>query len=242
MAKDLSQSIKVFSRFGTFMPRLFAIGDIHGCDVALDTLLREISPKRDDVIVGIGDYVDRGPNSAGVLEILVDLVSRCRFVPLIGNHEIMMFKGMSARRDFDFWMTHGGQATLASYGGDPRAIPQHHMLFLSHCVRYHEEESYFFVHANYAPDLALDDQPDDLLFWTHIFDNVPPPHRSGKTAVVGHTPQVTGEIRNIGHILMIDTHCFGNQWLTAVDLNEKTFIRANNLRQIQTGPLPAVSE
>lgn len=223
------------------MSRLFAIGDIHGCDVALVTLLNEISPQPDDVIVGIGDYVDRGPNSAGVLEILCDLVSHCDFIPLIGNHELMMFKGLNHRRDFEFWNRHGGQATLASYGGDPRAIPPHHRQFLSHCVRYHETNDYFFVHANYEPFLSLDDQPDEVMFWTHIFENVPPPHRNGKIAVVGHTPQLSGDIRNIGHVLMIDTNCCGNLWLTAVELTSQTFIQTTNWGEVRRGDIPAIT-
>ena len=97
------------------MPRTIAIGDIHGCAVALDTILAEIAPQPSDTIVGMGDYVDRGPESSRVIEILIDLVSHCRFVPLIGNHEMMMFKGMNSQKDFDFWFQYGGNTTLASY-------------------------------------------------------------------------------------------------------------------------------
>ena len=77
------------------MPRIIAIGDIHGCSDALERLLLEIQPESEDVVVALGDYVDRGPNSARVLEVLLELVTECHFVPLIGNHELMMFKGPS---------------------------------------------------------------------------------------------------------------------------------------------------
>ncbi len=224
------------------MSRLIAIGDIHGCDFALETLLTELKLTPQDTIVGLGDYVDRGPNSSRVLDILIDLVTKCRFIPLIGNHEIMMFKGMNGRRDFDFWLNHGGQAALSSYGGDPRNVPAHHMAFLSHCLRYHESPNHVFVHACYDPYVSLDDQPDQLLFWQHIFDDVPPPLESGKVVVVGHTPQQDGTIRNLGHILMLDTNCYGNGWLTAVDVNSGNVWQANNFGEIQTGTLPDVSE
>ncbi len=174
------------------MSRTIAIGDIHGCAIALETILQEISPQPTDTIVGLGDYVDRGLESSRVIEILVDLVSRCHFVPLIGNHELMMFKGMNDQKDFDFWFQFGGNTTLASYGNSLRNIPQHHMTFLSHCVRFFETDAHIFVHANYEPNTPLEEQPDELLFWEHINDFPPPPHYSGKTAVVGHTPRKTG--------------------------------------------------
>ena len=98
------------------MARTIAIGDIHGCGIALNRLLQEIDIQRDDKLITLGDYVDRGMGSSQVIATLIDLVSRCHLVPLIGNHEIMMFKGLqNGGKDLDFWMTHGGQATVASY-------------------------------------------------------------------------------------------------------------------------------
>ena len=121
------------------MPRTIAIGDIHGCKSALDRLLAEFQPTKDDTIIGIGDYVDRGMDSAGVIETLLELISHCRFIPLIGNHELMMYRALQGERsDFEFWFQHGGNATLASYGGRVENIPQHHLTFLSHCIRFFE--------------------------------------------------------------------------------------------------------
>ena len=162
------------------MPRTIAIGDMHGCATALNRLLEEIQPTRHDTIVGIGDYVDRGMESAKVIEDLIDLVSKCRFIPLIGNHEIMMYKAIrNGKSDFDFWYQHGGNATLASYGGDLHNIPQHHLTFLSHCVRFFETETHFFVHANYEEDLSLANQNDETLFWRHVGPYPPGLHMSG---------------------------------------------------------------
>ena len=76
------------------MSRTIAIGDIHGCAVALNRLLQEISPEKSDTLIGIGDYVDRGSDSNGVIETLIGLMSQCQLVPLIGNHELMMFQGL----------------------------------------------------------------------------------------------------------------------------------------------------
>ena len=73
------------------MSRTIAIGDIHGCATALDRLLVEMQPTNKDTVVGIGDYVDRGMESARTVDILIDLVGKTKFVPLIGNHELMIY-------------------------------------------------------------------------------------------------------------------------------------------------------
>lgn len=210
------------------MPRTIAIGDIHGCAVALSRLLQEVAPQKSDTIVGIGDYVDRGLDSNGVIEILIGLVSECHLVPLIGNHELMMFTGLRNRQDFDFWVHHGGSQTLASYGGKAENIPQHHMTFLSHCLKFYETDSHLFVHANYVPEIPLEQQPDQVIFWEHVTDQVPQPHRSGKTAVVGHTPQIDGDVRNFGHLQIIDTFCYGDGWLSALDVDTGKVWQTNN--------------
>jgi serine/threonine protein phosphatase 1 len=220
------------------MSRVIAIGDIHGCSVALERLLDEIRPQSRDILVALGDFVDRGPNSARVIEILVDLITACRFIPLIGNHEVMMFKGLRDPKEFSFWFQHGGSQTIASYGGRPQNIPEHHVTFLAHCVRFYETDQHFFVHANYAPGLILPQQPDELLFWEHIQEVPPPPHLSGKIAIVGHTPQLNGEIRNLGHVQIIDTFCYGDGWLTALDVTTNQVWQANNFGDYREGTLP----
>lgn len=220
------------------MTRTIAIGDIHGCAQALKRLLSEIKPTLEDTIIGIGDYVDRGMNSAEVIEILVNLITDCRFVPLIGNHELMMYKGLNgAKTDFEFWFQHGGNATIASYGGRPESIPAHHITFLSHCIRYFETDTHFFIHANYVHDIPLANQPDEIAFWAHIREFAPPPHVNGKIAVVGHTPQTDGGVLNLGHINIIDTYCYGDQWLTALDVESGTIWQANNRGELRMSNL-----
>src|SRR2546430_524502 len=98
------------------MARTIAIGDIHGWSAALAAIIDAVMPGPDDTIVTLGDYVDRGPDSRGVLEQLVGLAERCHLVPLLGNHEEMMLGAREGRDDLRFWLKNGGGDTLASYG------------------------------------------------------------------------------------------------------------------------------
>lgn len=198
--------------------RTIAIGDIHGCSKALARLLEEIQPTARDTIVTLGDYVDRGPDSRGVLDLLVDLLGRCELVPLLGNHEVMLLDAVGSKEDMAFWQACGGQQTLDSYGGSLKNVPQDHWVFLRGLLRYYETDAHFFVHANYDPSLPLNRQPDQLLLWEHLARSVPQRHRSGKTAVVGHTPQVSGEVLDLESVICIDTYCFGGGWLTGLDV------------------------
>src|SRR5690349_9006235 len=94
--------------------RLLAIGDIHGCLTALDALLDAVAPQADDQIVALGDYVDRGPDSRGVLDRLIALHAGGRVVALRGNHDVMMLEARNGR-DLG-WLAVGGKETLLSYG------------------------------------------------------------------------------------------------------------------------------
>ena len=213
--------------------RIIAIGDIHGCALALDTLIGAIRPRRGDTIVTLGDYVDRGPDSRGVLDRLTDLAGSCELIPLLGNHEIMMLEAVSAFNRGGFsdsmgmWLSCGGEETVASYDGTIKNIPESHFAFLNWCRRFYETESHIFVHANYVHDLPMEKQPDYRIFWEHLSYAPPPPHQSGKTVVVGHTPQPSGEILDLGYVVGIDTYCFGTGWLTALDVTTGEIWQAN---------------
>ncbi len=74
------------------------------------------------------------------------------------------------------------------------------------------------VHANFVPELPLDQQPGEVIRWLSLVDSIPAPHCSGKIAVVGHTPQMRGEILDLGHLLCLDTNCAGGGWLTVLDV------------------------
>jgi serine/threonine protein phosphatase 1 len=207
--------------------RVIAIGDIHGCAAALAAVVEAVRPGADDTLVTLGDYIDRGPDSKGVLDQLIDLTRRCRLVPLLGNHEELL---VAAARDADAlrdWLTCGGVATLRSYGWVPGGVrrsladwfPEQHRQFLAGCHDYYETATHLFLHAGYVPELPLEAQPGEALRWRPAHRDTARPHCSGKTAVVGHTPQRSGEILDLGFLKCIDTNCHRGGWLTALDVD-----------------------
>jgi serine/threonine protein phosphatase 1 len=202
------------------MPRTIAIADIHGCSNALAALLNAIDPKPDDTIVTLGDYVNRGLDSKGVLDLIVNLTKRSRLVPLLGNHDATMLAAFDDKAAFGMFMEIGGITTLDSYGDSGRLdlVPAEHRAFLRSCRLYYETETHFFVHANYSPLIPLTDQDERILLWLSLRDLVPGPHCSGKIAIVGHTPQIPGEILDLGYLKCIDTGCVNGGWLTALDV------------------------
>ncbi len=215
-------------------PRTIAIGDVHGCATALKALLAAIDPRPDDVIVALGDYVNRGPDSRGVLDRLIELERQCKLVPILGNHDQMLLAALAGEpRALSELLDMGGGATLASYGArriteaDLDLIPSAHRTFLERCRDYYETKSHIFVHAQYDPDAAMDEQSPLWLRWESLRDGIPDAHVSGKRAIVGHSSQKSGEILDVGHLVCIDTYCYGGGWLTALDVDTNEVWQVN---------------
>ncbi len=217
--------------------RRFVIGDIHGCAKALRTLIETIDPQRDDELIFLGDYVDRGPNSRGVVNQLIELRSRCRLVTLRGNHEIMLMSVAFGGMDAKVWRKSGGLATISSYGGSLSKIPPKHIAFYQELRPYYETETEIFVHANYEFHLPMNQQQDTIIYWTHLAHVVPQPHCSGKRVFVGHTPQPFGQILDVGHLVCVDTYCFGDGYLTAMNLATGELIQADKHGHLRRDPL-----
>jgi len=199
--------------------RIIAIGDIHGYLKALDAILEALEPGAEDTLVVLGDCIDRGPDSRGVVERLMALSEQCRLITIVGNHEEMLLDVHGFRLHPDQWLYNGGQATLDSYETlSAREIPEPHVAFLKTGRRYFETDEHFFVHANYIADVPLEEQSDWILRWASLRGCEPGPHCSGKLAIVGHTPQPSGEILDLGYLKCIDTYCYGSGWLAALDV------------------------
>jgi serine/threonine protein phosphatase 1 len=185
----------------------------------------------DDLIVTLGDYVDRGPNSYAVLNWVIAKSKTNTLVALRGNHELMMLRARTDPSQIKEWLANGGDATLASYSplddaGNIRDVPDEHWDFLENgCRDWYETETHFFVHANAYADVPLDEQPEFMLFWEQFND--PPPHQSGKIMVCGHTSQKSGRPKSLGHAICIDTWAYGKGWLTCLDVATGHYWQAN---------------
>ena len=220
--------------------RVVAVGDIHGCAVALRALIDALQPTADDLLIVLGDAVDRGPDSRGVIEQLLCLREQCELVCLMGNHEQMLldsFRGLMPERQ---WHAYGGAETLHSYAMGDRAsmVPNSHLEFLATWRDYFEIENHFFAHGNYLPDLPFEQQPWHQLRWRSLHEVVPRAHQSGKMAVLGHTSNKHGRIVNLGYLACIDTFCHGGGWLTAFDAISGRVWQAAESGECQSGELP----
>lgn len=192
--------------------RVYAIGDIHGCLAQLTALHTMIQadlaarPAPAPLLVHIGDYVDRGPDTAGVIELLRHgpPIAGVPTVNLKGNHEQTMIEALAGERAAGTdWLFHGGKPAMESYGLDPdgprtawrSAVPEAHVAFLHGLTLMHREGGYVFAHAGIRPGIALEDQTqDDLLRIRQPF--LFTEQDLGVIVVHGHTPTKAPVIRS----------------------------------------------
>jgi serine/threonine protein phosphatase 1 len=145
----------------------YVIPDIHGrCDLLSDALA-EIAARSTGAagaIITIGDYVDKGPASKQVIDRLLTGVGEGRrFVALKGNHDAMMVQALRDPARMASWLEKGGDAALASYGGDPAAVPQTHIAWLDRLQLMHVDAHRVYVHAGVDPSIPLDRQEEATL-------------------------------------------------------------------------------
>lgn len=216
--------------------RCYAIGDVHGRADLLRDLLSQIAkhdserPKRETVIVLLGDLIDRGPTSNEVIELARSYRSeRARLYVLLGNHEELMLRAIDGDLDaFNTWMTHGGLATMRSYGVDTRTlagleledfrqrvadtVPKSHVSFLRSGADSIRFGDYLLVHAGVRPGKPLEEQrPADLRWIRRAFLDSTLDH--GFVVIHGHSQQTEIEVKpnRIG----IDTGAYRTGILTA---------------------------
>jgi serine/threonine protein phosphatase 1 len=147
----------------------YVIPDIHGRDDLLGRALAEISAHRGGgdggVIVAIGDYVDKGLHSKDVVERLRLGIAGWHLVALKGNHDAMMVAGLRDPAKLASWVEKGGDAALASYGGEPSAVPETHIAWLDQRPLMHVDAHRVYVHAGVDPELPLEQQSEATLLW-----------------------------------------------------------------------------
>jgi len=215
--------------------RLFAIGDIHGCLVALETLLGSLQLDSSDRLVFLGDTIDRGPDSRGVIERLLELERDGQHIFLRGNHEAWMLKARSDMSWLHSWREVGGQETVESYDAHTlRDIPPSHWAFIERTQLFWESEGHIFVHGASGSG-PLEDTPEYWLLWHRIGDI--PPHPSGKRVICGHTSQKSGRPLDRDFAVCIDTHAHGGGWLLALEVNTDEVFQANEDGETRQGTL-----
>ncbi|MEM9701324.1 MAG: metallophosphoesterase [Planctomycetota bacterium] len=222
------------------MPRTFAVGDVHGCDTALETLLLSLDLHSDDTLIQLGDLCDRGPNTARVINLLIALGEEIDLQVVLGNHD-EMFLGALGRDGFQdagrSWLAFGGKETLASYGGAEN-VPTEHVEFLEAAQPILQRGTDIFVHALIDVSVPLDEQKPETLRWDKLTYDEPPP--DGKRVVCGHTAQPHGTPRVWPGWCCIDTKVYGKQgWLTALEIRpgEPDRIWQANERGERRGPV-----
>ena len=210
------------------MARTYALSDIHG---HLDKLVALVARCRSDAgddeakFVFMGDYIDRGPDSRGVVEYLIDLQRRQSgdVVCLCGNHEDLALSAIDDPDEIDQWVaTNSGDTTLRSYGvAAPSDLPARHVDWMRALGTHHDDGRRFFVHAGIDPSRPLDRQDrHDLLWMREPFLSDPRDH--GRFIVHGHTPLRGGQPDLRANRVNIDTGAGARGPLTAAIFDDRT--------------------
>ncbi len=202
-------------------------------------MLERVSPSKDDLVVTLGDYVDRGPDSKGVIERLLVLKETHQFVHLMGNHEIQMIRALETGADRERFLSGlcGGQDTLDSYGGGFEDVPEEHWEFMRSAELYHELDHHILVHAGVEAHLPVSEQDQETYYYQRFHSQER--HSSGKVVVCGHTIQ--GDLpTDLGYAICLDTCAYGGGWLSALDVQTGKIWQTNEkgeAREMQLGDL-----
>lgn len=205
--------------------RIIAITDIHGELDKLNSLIDKLAVSNDDTLIFMGDYIDRGPDSKGVIDKVIAMGDVCRCIYLKGSHEYAYLKAREGERYYThlFW-TYGGVQTVESYGNFDE-IYKVHGEFLDNLKSYYMTDDYLFVHAGIRPDIPFDSQ-DERDFYYIRGEFIYKKHNLPQKIIFGHTdfkePQVQVDK------ICIDTGCgkYPNALLTAVILPEERFVHS----------------
>ncbi|MDE3183535.1 MAG: serine/threonine protein phosphatase [Bacteroidota bacterium] len=218
------------------MERIFAIGDIHGCSKTFEKLLKDkIQLTKEDNIYCIGDYIDRGDDSKGVIDLIIEL--RAEGYPIYtlrGNHEQMMLDAVNDKKSLNLWLDNGGKKTLKSFGIKSQdELPQEYFSFLKETEFYLQKDNYIFVHAglNFRNENLFEDK--EAMLWERDFFPQQPALED-RLLIHGHTPiPLTFILKQKGNCINIDGGCvyrnrphFGH--LVAIDLKKREFLIEEN--------------
>jgi serine/threonine protein phosphatase 1 len=208
---------------------IYAVGDIHGCLDRLEMLLDEVQPDLEqDVLLFVGDYIDRGPASRGVVDYVLKLQQRYpreHLVCLKGNHEAMFLDFLQGW-EREMFLFNGGLGTLRDYWGDnwdrkkELILPPEHESFYRELRLYYETPDYIFVHGGLKPGVPLPEQQEDDLLWIRG-EFITSMENFGRLVIFGHTPFRSPLV--MPNKIGIDTGAVYGNFLTCLKLPQKEF-------------------
>ncbi len=221
------------------MSRLIAIGDIHGCFRPFyELVVNEIDLKKNDRLILLGDYIDRGTQSKEVIDFIIDLKEAGFDVtPLMGNHEAMLLESYADTGMLYQWYMNSGEATLQSIGiQDVRDLEKTYLDFFSGLQYYVSIGNFLFVHAGFNDNDADPFTDKFHMIWESRLSYTNP-LLLGKTIIHGHRPKtleyVKKQIRDRSYVIPIDTGCvYGREmdygFLSAIEVNSMELISVPN--------------
>ncbi|MBK1987184.1 serine/threonine protein phosphatase [Sphaerospermopsis aphanizomenoides BCCUSP55] len=226
-------------------PRKIIIGDVHGYYQGLMKLFEKISPSSEDQVYFLGDLIDRGPQSAQVVE----FVKTNNYSCLLGNHEQMLLNVLnnksSSNQTIQAWLYSGGQATITSY--QAAQIPQDHLDWFGNLPTYLDLGDVWLTHAGVDPDKSVSEQTAEELCWIRDeFHSMEQPYFTNKLIIVGHTITFTlpgvlpGQLALGQGWLDIDTGVYHPRsgWLTGLDITNDLVYQVNVFNNsVRTLPL-----
>ena len=208
------------------MARTWAIGDIHGCNTTFRALLfNQLRITPDDEIYILGDMVDRGPDSKGVIDTIVALQAEGYQIHVLrGNHEQIMLSAFTDSASLLSWLKYGGIETLRSFGArELEEIPGHYINFLNRTEYCRTTDRYIFLHAGLNMDLDDPFQDTESMMWDrrYQYDEV---KAGGRCIVHGHTPKELEQIiaQPVSGSINIDGGCVYPQYGYLVALHMET--------------------
>ncbi len=207
--------------------RLYAVGDIHGCYDKLKSLLSKLPLSDEDLLIFLGDYIDRGPDSRKVIDYLLELKMnrQDKVIFLKGNHEKMFLDYLNGKNK-ELFLLNGGQSTIEQYEEEGvLKIPDAHLDFFHSLKTIYVTEKYVFVHAGLKPAVSIDWQQDDDLLWIRgdfIFSDFD----FKKKVIFGHTPMKSFQPFFDKNKIGIDTGAVYGGFLTAIQLPEEKIYQA----------------
>lgn len=220
--------------------RRFAIADVHGCSRTLRQMVEDVLQlKPVDTLFLLGDCIDRGPDSKGVLNYLLQLRESGYDIQAIrGNHEEMLLCAVTDQAARNIWYGNGGWATLREFGVDsPEAIPRRYLDYIASLPYILTTEDYVFVHAglDFTTDNPLQDTPSQFMLWARNYQ-IDPAKLGSRTLITGHTVTPLFAIRELleSNHITLDNGCFDQGEmaygsLVALDLDTRQLLVQENI-------------